>query len=151
MNLFCKLFLYATLTCLVIAGAKAHPNTQAGLNATKLPSSLRPARYDAEWENSPPHIRQWFRNLMQPDHPRMSCCGEADSYEADLYEQEGSDYVAIITGQGPAVDKMYIPEGTRLRVPNTKIKWDDGNPTGHGVIFVGRDYTIYCYVPPAGI
>jgi hypothetical protein len=81
----------------------------------------------------------------------MSCCGEADSYEADLYEQEGSDYVAIITGQGPAVDKMYIPEGTRLRVPSTKIKWDDGNPTGHGVIFVGRDYTIYCYVPPAGI
>ena len=140
----------------VAAGAKGrgylqHPKFHAYSGMTKLPTNLWKIRYDPEWENSPPHIRQWFQNLKQPDHPRQSCCGEADSYEADLYERDGSDYVAIITGQGPAVAKPYIPEGTRLRVPNAKIKWDAGNPTGHGVIFVGKDYKIYCYVPPAGI
>ena len=108
-------------------------------------------RYDPEWESSPPYVRQWFQNLKQPDNPRLSCCGEADSYEADLYEQDGNNYIAIITGQGPVVNKLHIPEGTRLRVPNAKIKWDKGNSTGHGIIFLGRDYTIYCYVPPAGI
>jgi hypothetical protein len=118
---------------------------------TKLPSDVWQVRYDPEWENSPPHVRQWFQDLRQPDHPRLSCCGEADSYEADLYEPDGENYVAIITGQGPAVDKPIIPAGTRLRVPNSKIKWDKGNPTGHGIIFVGGDYTIVCYVPPAGI
>jgi len=118
---------------------------------TTLPSNVWQVRYDPEWENSPPLVRKWFRELMQPDNPGFSCCGEADSYEADLYEQDGESYIAIITGQGPAVNKLRIPEGTRLRVPITKIKWDKGNPTGHGIIFVGRDYTIFCYVPPAGI
>jgi len=118
---------------------------------TKLPSNVWQIRYDPEWENNPPQVRKWFQDLRQPDHPRLSCCGEADSYEADLYEQDGDNYVAIITGQGPAVDKPVIPVGTRLKVPNAKIKWDDGNPTGHGIIFVGGDYAIVCYVPPAGI
>ncbi len=118
---------------------------------TTLPSHVWQVRYDPEWENSPPRVRKWFQELMQPDNPGFSCCGEADSYEADLYERDGENYVAIITGQGPAVNKLHIPEGTRLRVPTTKIKWDKGNPTGHGIIFVGRDYTIFCYVPPAGI
>jgi hypothetical protein len=118
---------------------------------TKLPSNVWQVRYDPEWENSPPLVRKWFQELMQPDNPGYSCCGEADSYEADLYEQDGESYIAIITGQGPPANKLHIPEGTRLRVPTTKIKWDEGNPTGHGIIFVGRDYTIYCYVPPAGI
>ena len=118
---------------------------------TKLPSKTWQIRYDPEWENSPPHVRQWFQDLKQPDHPRLSCCGEADSYEADLYEQDGDNYIAIITGQGPAVDKPVIPVGTRLKVPNSKVKSDKGNPTGHGIIFVGGDNAIVCYVPPAGI
>jgi hypothetical protein len=25
------------------------------------------------------HIRPWFQSLMQPDHRRLSCCGEADA------------------------------------------------------------------------
>jgi len=118
---------------------------------TKLPSNIWQIRYDPEWENSPPQVRQWFQNLRRPDQPQLSCCGEADSYEADLYEQDGDSYIAIITGQGPAVDKPVIPAGTKLRVPNSKIKWDKGNPTGHGIIFVGGNFAIICYVPPAGI
>ena len=103
------------------------------------------ARDDGQWANSPSNIRQWFQSLMQPDHPRLSCCGEADAFEADTFEVEGDHYVAVITD-----GKGVIPNGTRIAVPNTKIKWDRGNPTGHGIIFVGNAGQIYCYVTPGG-
>ncbi len=28
---------------------------------------------------------------------------------------------------------------------------DDGNPTGHGIIFIGMGGQVYCYVPPGGV
>jgi hypothetical protein len=39
--------------------------------------------------------------------------------EADTFEVEGDHYVAIIND-----GKGVIRNGTRIRVPNTKIKWD---------------------------
>jgi hypothetical protein len=119
---------------------------------TTLAPSLHLIRYDPEWENSPPLIRKWFQGLMQPDHPRASCCGEADAYEADLFERDGNNWVAIITGQGPGIaNKPHIPEGTRISVPNSKMKWDQGNPTGHGIVFIGSGGEVYCYVTPAAL
>jgi hypothetical protein len=103
------------------------------------------ARDDGQWANSPANIRQWFQSLMQPDHPRLSCCGEADAFEADTFEVDGDHYVAVITD-----GKGVIPNGTRINVPNTKMKWDRGNPTGHGIIFIGNAGQIYCYVTPGG-
>ena len=55
----------------------------------------------------------------------VSCCGEADAYEADIFEVEGGHYVAVITD-----GKGEIPNGTKIPVPNNKIKWDEGNPKG---------------------
>lgn len=103
------------------------------------------ARDDGQWANSPSNIRQWFQSLMQPDHPRLSCCGEADAFEADTFEVDGDHYVAVITD-----GKGVIPNGTRVNVPNTKMKWDRGNPTGHGIIFIGNAGQVYCYVTPGG-
>ena len=103
------------------------------------------ARDNGQWASSPAYIREWFQSLMQPDHPRLSCCGEADAFEADSFEGEGDHYIAIITD-----GKGVIPNGTRISVPNTKIKWDRGNPTGHGIIFIGSSGQIYCYVTPGG-
>jgi hypothetical protein len=38
---------------------------------------------------------------MQPDNPYMSCCGEADAFEADTFDQENGHWVAVITdGKG---------------------------------------------------
>jgi hypothetical protein len=103
------------------------------------------ARDNGQWANSPQSIRQWFQSLMQPDNPAVSCCGEADAFEADSFEVEGDHYVAIITdGHG------IIPNGTHIAVPNKKMKWDKGNPTGHGIIFIGSNGTLYCYVTPGG-
>ena len=112
-------------------------------------SSLFPialARDYGQWENSPPHVRRWFQGLKQPDNPRVSCCGEADAYEADIFEVDGGRYVAIITD-----GKGEIPNGTKIPVPNHKMKWDEGNPTGHGIIFIGVQGQVYCYVAPGGV
>lgn len=103
------------------------------------------ARDDGQWTNVPEHVRRWFQSLKQPDHPRVSCCGEADAFEADNFEREGDHYVAIITD-----GKGMIPSGTRIPVPNHKMKWDAGNPTGHGIIFIGPQRQVYCYVTPGG-
>ncbi len=64
----------------------------------------------------------------------------------DQFAVEGDHYVAVITD-----GKGTIPNGTRLSVPNQKMKWDRGNPTGHGIIFIGTDGHIYCYVTPGGV
>jgi hypothetical protein len=103
------------------------------------------ARDNGQWANSPANIREWFQGLRQPDHPRISCCGEADAFEADTFEVEGDHYVAIITD-----GKGVIENGTRIAVPNAKMKFDRGNPTGHGIIFIGDRGQIYCYVTPGG-
>jgi hypothetical protein len=104
------------------------------------------ARPSPQWAGEPLAVRQWFQSLMQPDNPYMSCCGEADAFEADDFEIEGDHYVAIITN-----GKGVIPSGTRIAVPNHKMKWDRGNPTGHGIVFIGSQGQVYCYVTPSGV
>ena len=105
------------------------------------------ARTSPSWSDSPAAIREWFQPLMQPDNPYLSCCGEADAYEADTFETDGDHYIAVITD-----GKGVIPPGTRTPVPNQKMKWDRGNPTGHGIIFLRTGTTeVYCYVAPGGV
>ena len=96
--------------------------------------------------SQPIAVRQWFQGLMQPDNPYVSCCGEADAFEADTFEVVGDQYVAVVTN-----GKGVIPDGTRIPVPNQKLKWDNGNPTGHGIIFIGSGGQVYCYVTPGGV
>jgi hypothetical protein len=104
------------------------------------------ARDNGQWADQPAAIRRWFQSLMQPDNPAVSCCGEADAFEADTFEVEGDHYVAIITD-----GKGMLPAGTRIPVPNSKMKWDAGNPTGHGIVFIGAAGQLYCYVAPGGV
>jgi hypothetical protein len=105
------------------------------------------ARDNGQWVNSPKHIRQWFQSLMQPDNPAQSCCGEGDAFEADNWEiEEDGTIVAIITD-----GKGTVPNGTRIVVPDRKMKWDAGNPTGHGIIFLTSTYQAICYVTPGGV
>ena len=112
-----------------------------------------PARDLGQWDGVDPLHRQWFNGLKQPDSPNLSCCGEADAYWADSYEVKGDQYVAIITDtrdDKPLGRAPHIEAGTRVAVPNSKIKWDSGNPTGHGIIFIGVGGDVFCYLPPGG-
>lgn len=104
------------------------------------------ARDNGQWADSPLQVRQWFQGLMQPDNPYLSCCGEADAFEADTFEVSGDHYVAVITD-----GKGTIANGTRIDVPNSKIKWDAGNPTGHGILFLSSSLHPVCYVTPGGV
>jgi hypothetical protein len=104
------------------------------------------ARSGPQWAGAPVAVREWFNSLMQPDNPYVSCCGEADAFEADTFAIDGDHYVAVITD-----GKGVIPPGTRIPVPNAKMKWDKGNPTGHGIIFIGSEGQVYCYVAPGGV
>jgi hypothetical protein len=111
------------------------------------------ARDLGQWDGVDPLHRQWFQELRQPDNPNLSCCGETDGYWADSYEVKGDQYVAIITDTRD--DKklgraQHIEAGTRVTVPNSKIKWGSGNPTGHGIIFIGLGGDVFCYLPPGG-
>ena len=111
-----------------------------------------PATDVGQWDGTDPLIRQWFNGLMRPDNPTLSCCGLADAYWADSYEVNGDQYVAIITDtrDDKPLGRPHIENGKRLAVPNSKIKWDSGNPTGHGIIFIGHGLEVYCYLPPGG-
>jgi hypothetical protein len=129
------------------------------------------ARDLGQWENTDPEIRQYYKHLMMPDNPAVSCCGESDAYFADSYEivkdptTGYSHFFAIITDERDDVplQRKHIDIGTRIEVPNNKLKFgpDDPqrveankNPTGHGIIFVSpgsMTYSVYCYVSPGGV
>jgi len=112
------------------------------------------ARDAGQWEQSDPATRRWFQNLKQPDNPNASCCGEADAYYADSFEVEGDHYVAIITDErdDAPLGRAHIEVGTKIVVPNYKIKFDDPNPTGHGIIFLqAGSLHVWCFLAPGGV
>jgi hypothetical protein len=124
-----------------------------------LPGHARDLGQWGDYANSA-QIKKWFEDLRQPDVPQASCCGEADAYFADSYEVEGDHYVAIITDERDDAPLLrpHLEPGTRVPVPNEKMKWDQGNPTGHGVIFIDANNQhgagtmhVFCYVAPGGV
>lgn len=111
------------------------------------------ARDLGQWETSDPEVVAWYRKLMMPDAPTVSCCGEADAYWADTFEEFDGKYVAVITDDrlDAPLHRPHRDVGSRVVIPNHKIKFNEGNPTGHGVLFIGANGGIYCYVPPGGV
>lgn len=100
-------------------------------------------------------LSAWYSRLKQPDNRYISCCGEADGYIADRTETgPNGELIAIITDTRPDAPRkrMHIPPGTRIVVPRHKIgPWDEGNPTGHTIIFLSKDMAVYCYVGQGGV
>lgn len=118
-----------------------------------LAASGATARDNGQWEETTPETREWYRTLMQPDNPRVSCCGEADAYWADKVEVVGEQVYAIITDtrDDMLLRRPHIAPGTRVLVPNEKLKFDQGNPTGHSVIFMNTGLNVFCFVQSTGI
>jgi hypothetical protein len=110
-------------------------------------------RPNAAWDENSAEIKEWYENLTQPDNPPRSCCGEADAYWADSFKVgPNGEYVAVITDDREIPGRPHIEPGTEIPVPNRKLKYDAGNPTGHGVIFVHQytgGFTVYCYITPS--
>lgn len=110
-------------------------------------------RDSGQWEASDPLIRQWYKDLMQPDNPDKSCCGKADAYWADQVEVKDGKVYAIITDTRPdgPLGRMHVPPGTRIEVPPNKLTWRYGNPVGHTVIFLGAGMAVLCFVQNGGV
>ena len=111
------------------------------------------ARDLGQWENSDPAIRQWYKSLMQPDNPNVSCCGEADAYWCDdYYARDGKAYCKITDDRDDApLGRPHIPIGTEIEIPTHKLKWDRANPTGHNIVFLNTYLHVWCFVQGGGV
>jgi hypothetical protein len=111
------------------------------------------ARDLGQWQNTDPSIREWYQNLMQPDQPTASCCGEADAYWCDdYYARDGKAFCRITDDRADEPrNRPHVAIGTEIEIPDNKLKWDKSNPTGHGVVFLSRAGYVYCFVQPGGV
>lgn len=112
------------------------------------------ARNLGQWENSDPDTRGWYQSLRQPDNPDVSCCGEGDAYWADeVHIIDGKTYVTITdTREDQPLGRQHIDVGTVILIPDYKLKWDRGNPTGHNIVFViFSSLYVLCFVQSTGI
>lgn len=110
------------------------------------------ARDLGQWEGGDPAVREWFQTLMQPDAPATSCCGEADAYWCDeISVRKGVTYCTI-TDDRPdePLKRPHVDVGTEIEIPNHKLKWDRGNPTGHSVVFLSTHRFVFCFVQGSG-
>ena len=113
------------------------------------------ARDLGQWDDpANAELKNWYQALKQPDNPAATYCGEVDAYWADAFEatSDGS-YVAIITDprDDEPLGRIHRDIGARIVVPKNKIKWNEANPVGHGLIFLSRVDNVFCYLPPWGL
>jgi hypothetical protein len=115
-----------------------------GLLGGLLLGSISPAhsRDNGQWENSDSTVRAWYRSLMQPDVPTVSCCGEADAYWCDDIHVRNDKTYCRITDRD--VGKEY-------EIPPNKLTYKDGNPTGHAIIFLSSADYVWCFVQNGGV
>lgn len=105
--------------------------------------------------------RSWIGNVKRPDQPRYSCCGEGDAFEANAFEvsPEGN-YIAVLTkdyppvigddGEGGSYVSRSYSIGTRITIPKDKVNraYENGNPTGKGIVFISGTGEVLCYFSP---
>ncbi len=116
------------------------------------------ARDTGQWQMVDPETRDWYQSLMQPDNPAVSCCGEADAYFCDDphtkhdYLGTAHNFCTINDDRDDVPRKRpHIPIGTEIEIPDARIKKDQGNPTGHGVVFLSKDGYVLCYAMGGGV
>ena len=104
-------------------------------------------------ENDRPELDHWYSSLMQPDNPSVSCCGKADAYWCDTINVKDGKTFCTITDDRPdaPLNRPPVPIGTEIEIPNHKLKWDRGNPTGHAVVFLSSSGSVFCFVQAGGV
>jgi hypothetical protein len=75
-----------------------------------------------------------------------ACCSIADAVYADEWESAPGGILVIVTGAGPRTP--WAPVGRKYFIPQSDIKHEPGNPTGHSLLFLnqhdlGRHY---CFI-----
>lgn len=162
----CLWFMYLWLICLTCAYCTHVNVTHAREGWEGRPKVCFLDPKDPNSLGSPKEVedcKAWISEVKVPGGGGR-CCGEGDSYIADGFKRTEKGFVAIITreyphedvddGEGGTVRVPGAPIGTEIVIPNDKINeaYKDGNPTGHGIIFMGYQgdtgWTVYCYFGP---
>ena len=95
-----------------------------------------------------PDLDDWYASLMQPDALNVSCCGKADAYFTDMTETDTDGALLAVITDDREIPNRPNMNGKRIRVPVGKIrKRYSPNPTGHGIIFMSPQGSVYCYEP----
>lgn len=97
-----------------------------------------------------PDLDGWYAGLKQPDNPSASCCGVADAYWCDDYYARDGKAFCRITDDRVVAGRPPVPVGTEIEIPDRKLKWDRGNPTGHAVVFLSSGGSVFCFVQSSG-
>jgi hypothetical protein len=93
---------------------------------------------NGQYENVPPHIRQWFETAK--NKAGVPCCSIADGMPTEFDLREGGYWVP--NPGNPAAPWVQVPPEAIINHP--------GNPTGTAVIWWASSYTfIRCFVPGA--
>lgn len=100
-----------------------------------------------------PELDSWYATLMQPDNPSASCCGKADAYWCDTINVKSGKTYCTITDDRPnePLRRTPVPVGTVIEIPDRKLTWKDGNPTGHAIVFLSSGGAVYCFVQNGGV
>jgi hypothetical protein len=66
--------------------------------------------------------------------------------------RQGKTYCKI-TDDRPdePLGRPHLALGTEFEIPNEKLKYDAGNPTGHAILFVTGNGVVMCFVQGTGI
>lgn len=105
-------------------------------------------------DHSEPDNDAWYAALKQPDNPTISCCGEADAYWCDdIHITKGVTSCKITDDRDDEKvgRKHHVDLGTEVIIPNYKLKWDAGNPTGHFIVFLSPQLFVWCFIQAGGI
>lgn len=100
-----------------------------------------------------PEHDAWYETLMMPDNPRTRCCGKNDEYRCDAFVRNGETWCRV-TDDRVVPGRPPVAIGTEIFIPPHKYKFDQGNPTGHTLVFgrpQGDDFYVYCFVQGTGI
>jgi hypothetical protein len=95
-----------------------------------------------------PEFDPWYETLMMPDNPSVRCCGKDDEYRCDAFVRNGETWCRV-TDDRVNPRRPVVAVGTEILIPPHKYKFDQGNPTGHTLVFgrpSGGDFYVYCFV-----
>jgi hypothetical protein len=83
--------------------------------------------------------------------------GEDDAYFCDeVHVRDGHTFCNITDDRrDELLMRAHIDVGTEIAIPDNKLKWDRGNPSGHAVVFLGfhdgLPTMVYCFVQSGGV
>ena len=93
---------------------------------------------NGQYEDVPPHIRSWFKNVLAPNG--VPCCDISDGHRTEYDERNGAYWVPI--------------EGEWMMVPERAVIRDVGNPVGEAVVWYVHHrgaIIISCFVPAVAV